>query len=281
MKIAIRIFFIFCLLFVLAGAGCMGAGFVLGGSFEEVSRIGGEAPLDFWKNDVVRRLAGFSFARRSSREDAGGTAGINGTGVSFSQVNNLRISVTAGALEILEGEGEEIFVESSSDRTKAELVNGTLTVQDSWKGWHMDQPVTQIKIPAGYTFKKITLTGAGGEITSGDLTAGSLLIEANASDITIDGRLQVGEKLEVNANAADVAIEQAAWMPTAVLNSNAGDIDVTFEGNRSDYDVSATSNMGDIEVEDEGDEEPGRSPAGQIEAKSNMGNIDIGFKKQD
>ena len=70
-------------------------------------------------------------------------------------------------------------------------------------------------------------------------------------------------------------------MPTAVLNSNAGDIDVTFEGNRSDYDVSATSNMGDIEVEDEGDEEPGRSPAGQIEAKSNMGNIDIGFEKQD
>ena len=262
MKIAIRIFFIFCLLFVLAGAGCMGAGFVLGGSFEEVSRIGGEAPLDFWKNDVVRRLAGFSFAWRSSREDAGGTAGINGTGVSFSQVDNLRISVTAGALEILEGEGEEIFVESSSDRTKAELVDGTLTVQDSWKGWHMDQPVTQIKIPAGYSFKKITLTGAGGEITSGDLTAGSLLIEANASDITIDGR-------------------QAAWTPTGVLNSNAGDIDVTFEGNRSDYDVSATSNMGDIEVEDEGDEEPGRSPAGQIEAKSNMGNIDIGFEKQD
>ena len=134
-----------------------------------------------------------------------------------------------------------------------------------------------MKIPVGYVFKKVTLTGTGGEIVAEDLTADVVVIEANASNIDMDGRLQAREKLEVKANAADVTIEQAAWVPTAILNSNMGDIDVTFEGIRNDYDVSATSNMGDIMVED-GDGESGHNPTGQIQAKSNLGNIDIEFE---
>lgn len=278
MKIAIRIFLIFCLLFVLAGAGCMGAGFVLGGSFEEVSRIGGEIPLDFWKNGVIRRMAGFSAARRTSKKAAKGTDGIDGEGVRFTDVENLYIYVTAGSVEILEGSGEEILVESSSDATEAEAEDGTLTIRDNWKGWSGDEPVTKVRIPAGYALKKVTLTGTGGEITVGDLTADIVAAEANASNIDMEGRLQAREKLEVKANAADVTIEQAAWVPMAVLNSNMGDIDVTFEGKRSDYDVSATSNLGDIAVEDGEEDESSDHPTGQIEAKSNMGNIDIDFQ---
>ncbi|MCI8590978.1 MAG: DUF4097 domain-containing protein [Lachnospiraceae bacterium] len=279
MKIAIRIFLIFSLLFVLAGAGCMGAGFVLGGSFEEVSRIGGEIPLNFWKNGAFRRIAVFSAARHTSGKSKSieGTEGINKEGVSFAGAENLCVAVAAGSVELLEGEGEEILVESSSDVTEAKLEDGTLTIRDNWKGWSGDEPVTKVKIPVGYVFKKVTLTGTGGEIVAEDLTADVVVIEANASNIDMDGRLQAREKLEVKANAADVTIEQAAWVPTAILNSNMGDIDVTFEGIRNDYDVSATSNMGDIMVED-GDGESGHNPTGQIQAKSNLGNIDIEFE---
>ncbi|HCT91321.1 MAG TPA: hypothetical protein DF613_08070 [Lachnospiraceae bacterium] len=282
MKIAIRVFLICSLLFVLAGAGCMGAGFVLGGSFEEVSRIGGEIPLNFWKNGVVRRIAGFSAVRRTAKKSKSteGTEGIAKEGVGFADVENLSIYVTAGSVEILEGSGEEILVESSSEATEAKLEEGTLTIRDDWKGWSGDEPVTKVRIPAGYAFKKVTLTGTGGKITAGNLAADIVTVEANASDIDIEGRLQAREKMEVKANAADVTIKQAAWVPTAVLNSNMGDMDVTFEGKRNDYDVSATSNLGDIAVED-GDEGPGHNPTGQIEAKSNMGNIDIDFEKQD
>lgn len=278
MKIAIRIFLIFSLLFVLAGAGCMGAGFVLGGSFEEVSRIGGEIPLNFWKNGAFRRIAGFSAARRTLKKAAKGTDGIDGEGVSFADVENLYIYVTAGSVEILEGSGEEILVESSSAATEAQSEDGTLTIRDNWKGWSGDEPVTKVRIPAGYAFKKVTLTGTGGEITVGDLTADVVTAEANASNIDMEGRLQAREKLEVKANAADVTIEQAAWAPMAILNSNMGDIDVTFEGKRSDYDVSATSNLGDIAVEDGEEGESSDHPTGRIEAKSNMGNIDIDFQ---
>lgn len=277
MKIAVRIFFIFALLFVLAGAGCMGAGFLLGGSFAEVQRIGGEIPINFWKNHAGRMVR-IPFVSSVSKRGSERAEGIRTERAGYVDVENLYIDVAAGYVEISEGDGEEILVDSSSDNAKVKLEDGTLTVQDNWEGWFADEPVTKVEIPKGYAFKKVTLCGTGA-IECSDLTADVVDIEANAADISVDGRLQAKEKLEIKANAANISIDRAARAPKAILNANLGDIDVAFEGSRSDYAISTQANLGDITVDGGSEGALGESSTGRIEAKSNLGNIHIAFEK--
>lgn len=278
MKVAVRILFLFCVLFVLAGAGCMGAGLVLGGSFEEVSRLGGGISLNFWNEHSFGRIVGFPFARRGLNRSAKDESERVKDSLSFTGVENLYVDVTAGAVELLEGEGEEIFVESSSDHVYASMEEGTLKIQVTWKNWFEGNGAARVRIPSDYVFKKVTLTGTG-SLECESLTADTVVINGSAADISIDDRLVAREKLEVKADAADVSIEQVVGTPLTVLKANVGNIDITFAGSRSDYAIEKDSNLGDITVENEEEGDSVPDSAARIQAKCNVGNIDIDFEK--
>lgn len=273
MKKVRRIFLILFLLFAWSGMFCVGIGLALGGNFRDVSRhvsnVSGEISHSFWANNVVQGIANLSFDLWMPEKEA--------DCASFSNVKKLLINVS-GTLEVLEWDGETIDVESYEKLVWLDEDNGTLTIADNGNSRRYHDSVTKISIPSGYFLDKIVLVEA--ELVIGDeLRADTVVIDRTPADITIECRLYAWFDLEVHADGCNVTIERAAYTPMATLSCNSGNLYVTFEAKRSDYNISTLPSRGNVTVDGaQVDENPAYGP-GKIRAKCNMGNIDIGFSQ--
>ena len=224
---------IICLILAVLGAGCLIAGFALGGQpgFR----------LD-WKNRTI--TAGDELkARETLTPEAFTTLQI--------EVATADITVERGdAWALTYALSEEPEITQAGGVLKLEgQEHGSIGVVGFSFGKN-NSPFVKVTVPADAALEEITLTTATGDMTLSDLEAGRIELTCATGDMTLSS--VTAQTLLLTANTGDLELRNVSAAEQARLTTNTGDIDAELNAPGG---VAAEANTGDVSLTLRGDEE--------------------------
>lgn len=208
-------------------------------------------------------------------------------------VTRVEVDVSAGRIEVVAGDSDEVTIESRTTRTwfgdaeVAHEVDGdTLRIdgrcgRDWWIATWCRTDVT-VTVPAGVD---VVADSSAGTVTargldgSADLTSsagavrvenhsGDLIAHSSAGSVTVDGLRS--DQAKITSSAGSVEVHAAVAPRSLDAESSAGRVVVTLPDDES-YDVEADTSAGETTVEVPTDS----SSAHQVRAFSSAGSVTV------
>lgn len=169
---------------------------------------------------------------------------------SFSNINKLQIELTAGQVEILESNSEqiEIYYGDSGKAYQTSLEDGdVLKIRCKKIGKINQMRQIQVLVPKGYQFGEVELDVTGGKFIAESLITDSLDIDLAAGSVEIKN----GEVKRLQADCNAGSMEYEGWIHGDVeAECRVGNILFDVFGNESDFNYNLESAMGKIQIGD-------------------------------
>lgn len=178
----------------------------------------------------------------------------------FSDIEEIKLDVTCLEVEIREGSGSGISVDTRDIsgeiredlviRQKDEELDIELKNKSKWDelanhDWNDSKGTLFIQIPAEWRFKEVSMKVGAGVLTADDLHAEELDIDVGAGQVYLDSFIVRELELECGAGEANLygEVEQEAKMECGV-----GSVSYTAVGSQEDYDYEVSCGIGSVTV---------------------------------
>lgn len=223
----------------------------------------------------------------------------------FNGVEQLDINNKLGKLDIKTGSGFKVEATNVSDRFRAEVVNGTLIIDEPdfsrWFQWlnigrtRMKSVIT-VYVPEDFHARRIKIDSGAGEVKLENLSADRLIINAGVGDIygksltamRVDADGGVGNIDLVDIDFTDVDFDcgvgnikiDGRIAGKSEFDCGVGNINIKINGAREEYALKVNSGLGSIRVNDRrvsGDYNDNYRADNTIRIDGGVGDADITF----
>lgn len=223
----------------------------------------------------------------------------------FSGIEQLDINHKLGKLNVKTGSGFKVEATNVSDRFRAEVVNGTLVIDEPdfarWFKWlnkgrtHMKSIVT-VYVPEDFNAKRIKIDSGAGEIKLEDLSAQRLIINAGVGDVygkgikamRVDADGGVGNISLVDVDLTDVDFDcgvgniniEGQILGKSEFDCGVGSVNIKIKGAREDYALKVSAGLGRVRVNDQkvsGEYNDSYRADNTIKIDGGVGDVDITF----
>lgn len=218
------------------------------------------------------------------------------------EIRDIDIDISASKLTIKSA--EKFSVESNLKRLTVEVKNGCLRVHEKSSGLfgyfrvNMDDAVTEISIPEGFTFGSASVDTGAGDVKIEDLRADKIDIDVGAGRVEIEnivannladidtgaGKVTVrggsinSLDLDLGAGEADLSIGLTGF---SNIDCGVGKTTLTLNGSKDDYSVKISKGVGSITVDGESvsDGKVIGSGASKVDIDGGVGSVTVRFDK--
>lgn len=191
----------------------------------------------------------------------------------FNDVEKLSINHKVGKLNVRTGDGFRVEASNVSDRFRAEVVNGTLFIEEPdfmrsflWFniGLSGESTVITVYVPEDFKAKRIEIDSGAGDVNLEDLSAEYLKINAGVGRLygqrltadRVDAEGGVGEIRLTDVNFTDVdfdcgvgSLELSGMIfGKSEFECGVGSVNVKVKGSREDYALKASAGLGAVRV---------------------------------
>lgn len=192
----------------------------------------------------------------------------------FTNVEQLDIKHKVGKLNIKLGTGFRVEATNVSEDFKAELVNGSLVVEESnftkrFFGFRSNRSqvksVVTIYVPEDFYAKRIKIDSGAGVVNLEDLSTDRLIIDAGVGDLygrnltalRVDVNAGVGNMNFINVNFTDVDFDSGVGnisiegdiLGKSEFDCGVGEVTLKLIGEREDYALRIDTGIGSVRVD--------------------------------
>lgn len=263
MKKRWKVFWVMCIVLVILGIALCISGRLLGATLETVRNTFDFQVIDthIWSvnRTDLHNVRDSSESYDESAEEYGGY----GWRERFSDIRKLEIDVTCLEVEIMEGDGSEIFVDTSNlsqdflgdfeISKKGEALEIGLKNRSKWEklannAFDESKGTLLIRIPAGMQFEKAEVKVGAGILYADELRAEELDIEVGAGQVYLDFFTAQELSLECGAGEADL---YGDVLREAKIECGIGTVNYTAAGSQEDYNYEVECGIGSVTVGEE------------------------------
>ncbi len=223
----------------------------------------------------------------------------------FSGIEQLDINHKLGKLNVKTGSGFKVEATNVSDRFRAEVVNGTLVIDEpdfarwfKWlnKGRTRMKSIVTVYVPEDFNAKRIKIDSGAGEIKLEDLSAQRLIINAGVGDVygkgikamRVDADGGVGNISLVDVDLTDVDFDcgvgniniEGQILGKSEFDCGVGSVNIKIKGAREDYALKVSAGLGRVRVNDQkvsGEYNDSYRADNTIKIDGGVGDVDITF----
>lgn len=223
----------------------------------------------------------------------------------FSGIEQLDINHKLGKLNVKTGSGFKVEATNVSDRFRAEVVNGTLVIDEpdfarwfKWlnKGRTRMKSIVTVYVPEDFNAKRIKIDSGAGQINLEDLSAQRLIINAGVGDVygkgikamRVDADGGVGNISLVDVDLTDVDFDcgvgniniEGQILGKSEFDCGVGSVNIKIKGAREDYALKVSAGLGRVRVNDQkvsGEYNDSYRADNTIKIDGGVGDVDITF----
>ncbi|NLO08690.1 MAG: DUF4097 domain-containing protein [Clostridiales bacterium] len=225
----------------------------------------------------------------------------------FNNVERLNINHKVGKLNVRPGSGFKVEASNVSDRFRAEVVNGTLIIDEPdfmrrflWFnfGTSREKSVITVYVPEDFQAKRIEIDSGAGNVNLENLTTDYLKINAGVGEIygknltamRVDADGGVGEMKLLDVNFTDVDFSSGVGsidiegmiFGKADFECGIGSVRISLKGARDDYALKVNAGLGNVRIN--GDKVSGEyrdnfKADNTISIEGGIGDVNITFKR--
>lgn len=223
----------------------------------------------------------------------------------FTEVSQLDINPGLGKLIVKVGDGFQVEATNVSEKFRANVVNGTLVVDDShyrrrflWFdfGTPRIKSIITVYVPEDFIAKRIKIDSGVGEVILEELRTDSLIIDAGVGDLKghnltamrVNANGGVGNMnfsgvrftdVDFDCGVGNISID-GTISGKSVFDCGIGEVSLDIRGNRDDYALRIDAGLGSIRVD--GDKVSGEykdtfNADNTIRIDGGIGNVNIVF----
>lgn len=223
MKRFYKICLILCLVFTVAGAGCIIAAAAMGFSFTDSY------------NYVREKINGYTRQDLDSAEEK----------LEFPKESVKRISITVGSkdLSIVRGQGDQIVLtteggrklfRSELDTNNKELTIKSIARRSHWFFYDYGYERAVLSIPKDVNLDTFRLDVGSGDFSSEELTSKSMNIQCGSGDIKLDGIRS--ETIDIQCGSGDIGANIWDSRENYRYNIHVGSGNVVLDGHELEHD---------------------------------------------
>lgn len=260
MKKRWKVFWVMCIVLVILGIALCISGRLLGATLETVRNTFGFQVIDTYIWNVSSTDLHNTGDSSESYDESAGEYGGYGWRERFSDIRKLEIDVTCLEVELMEGDGSEIFVDTSNisqdllgdlevsgkgEELEIELKNRNVWEKLANNAFDESKGTLLIRIPAGMQFEKAKIQVGAGILRADELRAEELDIEVGAGQVYLDSFTAQELSLECGAGEADLYGEA---LREAKIECGIGTVNYTAAGSQEDYNYEVECGIGSVTV---------------------------------
>ena len=225
----------------------------------------------------------------------------------FNNVERLNINHKVGKLNVRPGSGFKVEASNVSDRFRAEVVNGTLIIDEPdfmrrflWFnfGTSREKSVITVYVPEDFNAKRIEIDSGAGNVSLENLTTDYLKINAGVGEIygknltamRVDADGGVGEMKLLDVNFTDVDFSSGVGsidiegmiFGKADFECGIGSVRISLKGARDDYALKVNAGLGNVRINGDkvsGDYRDNFKADNTISIEGGIGDVNITFKR--
>jgi DUF4097 and DUF4098 domain-containing protein YvlB len=225
----------------------------------------------------------------------------------FKNVERLNINHKVGKLNVRPGSGFKVEASNVSDRFRAEVVNGTLIIDEPdfmrrflWFnfGTSREKSVITVYVPEDFNAKRIEIDSGAGNVSLENLTTDYLKINAGVGEIygknltamRVDADGGVGEMKLLEVNFTDVDFSSGVGsidiegmiFGKSDFDCGIGSVRINLKGARDDYALKVNAGLGNVRIN--GDKVSGEyrdnfKADNTISIDGGIGDVNITFRR--
>lgn len=224
----------------------------------------------------------------------------------FSDVEKLEINHRIGKLNVKPGNGFRVEASNVSDRFRAEVVRGTLIVDEPdfmrrflWFdfGTSREKAVITVYVPEDFHAKRIEIDSGAGNVNLDNLSTDYLKINAGVGEVygksltamRVDADGGVGDMKLIDVNFTDVDLNSGVGsikldgmiFGKSDIDCGVGSVNIQLNGSRDDYALKISAGLGSVRVNGNkvsGEHEDGFRADNTISIDGGIGDVDITFR---
>lgn len=225
----------------------------------------------------------------------------------FKDIERLNINHKVGKLNVRPGNNFKVEATNVSDRFRAEVVNGTLIIDEPdfmrrflWFNFatSREKSVVTVYVPEDFHAKRIEIDSGAGNVNLENLTTDYLKINAGVGEIygknltamRVDADGGVGEMKLVDVNFTDVDFNSGVGsiyvegmiFGKSDFDCGIGSVKISLKGARDDYALKVNAGIGNVRINGDkvsGEYKDSFSSDNTIRIDGGIGDVDITFRR--
>ena len=224
------------LVFLLLGAGCIGAGIVKGGSLRYL-QVNSDT-LSWWPfpNIGVGINTKLDYSKRQSYEEA------------LQDVKSVEINADLGDITVKRGSSNRISYKTvKKEYVKIQNIDGYLTIDiDHPSKLNVNNKVTQLTLElSDALYERIFVDTQLGDLDILGVRTKALEVHLNLGDLDVKNIYSEGTNIDLSCGDLDV---EGELLNETRIENDLGESDVKLRGNRDEYRYEVKNNLGDSEI---------------------------------